>query len=244
MSGQAVDHAALDKQITETRTELGKVMDDTSGSPRREELQTRLTTLYQQRDGASADPDMVAKPNPAAEEGEKTEAPVAIDWGPGTPSAAEAAGRASVQSLFGRFGVTAAEGGRLVALARQARDSKLGEEAFDTLARENEAKLRGKWGASFDAKLRAAYHLADVFENVIGHHPDIERAIDNGLWLRPEVLELLADIAERRGVGNAQADIAKMRKELVNVPSGSPRWNELTRALEYAYKHLHGVEET
>jgi len=101
-----------------------------------------------------------------------------------------------------------------------------------------EQALRKEWGKNYERNMTKAYALADAFELRFSHD-DLEKAIDNGLWADADVLRTLAGVANARN--GIRADIHAMRAELLKANQGSPRYRELTAALERHYQALHGT---
>jgi hypothetical protein len=167
--------------------------------------------------------------------------PVSVSWGPGEVSESDRMVRGEIESTFGSLGLSRDEGSFVIARALAARNATLDDEAYEARKMDAERTLRATWGRQYAAKLRSAYQLLDDFERRFGQHPDIAQALDNGLAFDVQLLTTLAAVADRRGVGRSLGNIDRMRAELATVNQGSPRYHELSRALEDHYRRLHGA---
>jgi hypothetical protein len=80
--------------------------------------------------------------------------------------------------------------------------------------------------------------MLDMFEERFGKQADIERALDGGLGLRPEVLEQLVAIGERRGVQQDRGSIQQLRAAAGESQS---RHQTVHRAQSAAHRNLPAI---
>ena len=115
------------------------------------------------------------------------------------------------------------------------------DEEWEAAHLSTERALRQQWGRDYERKMTVAHQVADMFEHAFGKHPDVHAALENGLWLEPQVLAHLAAIGERQGVSGKMASIDKIRQEMMKVDPGTFRGRELEQQLQQHYKSLWGA---
>jgi hypothetical protein len=69
--------------------------------------------------------------------------------------------------------------------------------------------------------------------------PEIQAAIQGGLWTNIEVTRYLVDLADSKNIEGV--DIDKVRDELFKANEGSPRYRRLRMQLEKYYQRMHGA---
>jgi len=167
--------------------------------------------------------------------------PVEIDWQDPEDSeiSPEVAGvRQGLQTYFGELGLPSEQATGLIGVARKYSTATVSDSEVFTKQRASEDVLRAEWGDAFEANARAVRVLIRDFEKHF-NHPDLDAAIENGLWLDPDINRALLEVARRQDP--VKGDLKAIRKELMTVNQGSARWHELQRGLEAGYKKLHGT---
>jgi hypothetical protein len=96
-------------------------------------------------------------------------------------------------------------------------------------------------GRSVRGERTAINQVIKAFEEHISHE-DLDTAIENGLRLDPDVNRALLEVAKRQD--GPKGDITAIRNELMKVNEGSPRYQELLKALEAGDKKLYGTRSS
>ena len=163
----------------------------------------KIEALYKAQYAPLAQPGPEPKAGESAEPTPQQEAqpqPVEINWADaeGAEVPPEVAGvRQELASYFGELGVTSQQANGLIGIARRYRGTPLTDaEAFDK-QRASEEVLRAEWRPDFEANARAIRQVIKVFEKRISH-ADLDTAIENGMWLDPDVNRALLEVARRQ----------------------------------------------
>lgn len=214
---------------------------------------TEKDALYKARYGTGEHQPGVREPQQPAtgtkQDGEKpagqepaaaTQQPIA--WGDAKDeevSPATGEYRKAVEAHFSQAGMTSEQSTTLVAGFRHYFASGgLTDEQWQAMEIATDNELRKEWGKDYDAKLTKAYAIFDAFKNRFPH-ADIEKAVDNGALIDPNVLRTLASVEGKQG-GAVRQDIGTLRDELLKTNQGSPRYKQLLTQIENHYKAVHG----
>jgi len=160
------------------------------------------------------------------------------DWGDApSEQVSEADGklRSSIEGYLSEAGLPTESATALMHFARSGFNTPLTDRQLQEKGTATEATLRAEWGASYDQNLALAYGVADAFEAKF-KHPDLEKAMDQGLWLNPDVLRTLLDIARAQ-----KGNIRGIRDDLMQANQNSLRSRRLQMMMENHYKAKYGV---